>query len=829
LPSAVPIFNLQPPSNAPALFGFHVFETDVKIVANVRTDGDYGVRALSPGISETLGVMSGKAVFWGVPADPRHDLLRGLQCNGSSSNEGIPGNASCKGGNLSAGIPPKPFLSMPTDCNEANPATFLRGDSWQNPAPSLDNFDQPQWVTYRLPAPQATECASVMFAPSILLAPSTKNSDSPTGVSVEMAVSQSTNPTAPATGHLKDAVVTLPVGMSVNPSAADGIQGCTSAQIGLLGTNFPMPNPVRFAKGDANCPQASKIGTGVVETTLLEEPLKGDVYLAAPKDNPFGAELALYLVFRGPGFIVKLAGRVEADESTGRLTSRFENNPQLPFDKLTLDFFGGPRAPLATSPVCGTQPIETTLTPWSHPGSGPPATPQNRYTADQGPAGAPCSSSLASRPFGPEMSSGTESPIAGGHSNLTMRLTRPDGHQELAGLTVRPPLGFTAKLAGMPYCSESQIAAAKDHTGRAEAANSSCPAAARVGQVLTGAGAGPTPLFTPGTAYLAGPYKGAPLSLAIVVPAIAGGTPGNPVFDLGTVVVRVALHVNPINAQITAISDPVPQTLTVPRPGGGHDGFPLRVRDIRVRMDRPEWGINPTSCAEKSFGADLDGRSGASVTLVNRFQVVECANLGFKPRLNLTLKGGTKRGAHPALRAVVRPRPGDANIRRAMVTLPSSAFLDQSHIRTICTRVQWANDDCPKAAIYGHASALSPLLDQPLTGPVYLRSSDNLLPDVVVDLRGPAHQPIRIELAGRVDSVKGGIRNTFEATPDAPVSRFVLEMQGGKKGLIVNSRNICKGTNRARARVGGHNGATHSFRPRVVGANCAKQRKRHNR
>ena len=807
-PETSPVYRLTAAPGHPASFGFRVLTFGILVNANLRTDEDYGIVLGASDITTAAIFEATTVTLWGVPADPIHDPDRWDPTEGNIF-EGLP----VGDWGVSPGLSRIPFIQTPTDCSADRLITTATIASWQDPGNFLP--ENPLDPDYAIPAPQPTGCDGLSFKPTIALIPSATNSDSPTGVSVQLDVPQNEDPDGRSTPQLRKAVVTLPEGMSVNPAAADGIEGCSTAQIGLLTTHGAYPNPIRFAKGDPSCPQASKVGAGVVNTALLDDPLQGDVYLATPHDNPFHSLLALYLVLRGPGFTVKVAGEVEADPVTGRLTTTFDHSPQLPFDKLSLNFFGGPRAPLATSPLCGTQTIATTLTPWSAPQSGPPATPDNRYEATQGPAGAPCSFSEASRPFAPELTAGTASPIAGGFSAMTMRLTRPDGHQPLAGLTVRPPRGFTAVLAGVPYCSEARIAAAAQRTGRAESAFPSCPAASRLGSLLTGAGAGPTPLFTAGDAYLAGPYAGAPLSLVTITPALAGGTPGNEVFDLGTVVVRVALHVDSRSAQITAVSDPVPQTL---------EGIPLRIRDIRVNLDRPEWGINPTSCAEKSFEVDATGQNGATASLSNRFQAVECRALGFKPRLHTRLIGATGRGGHPKFRAVLVPRAGDANISRVAVSLPRSEFLDQAHIRTVCTRVQFAAESCPKGAVYGHAVAFSPLLGKPLKGPVYLRSSDNLLPDLVAALKGPASQPIEVDLVGRIDSVRGGIRTTFEAAPDAQVSKFVLTMQGGKKGLLINSRDLCARPSRVIARFKGQNGKAHNPKP-LLKNDCGKQRK----
>jgi hypothetical protein len=324
--------------------------------------------------------------------------------------------------------------------------------------------------------------------------------------------------------------------------------------------------------------------------------------------------------------------------------------------------------------------------------------------------------------------------------------------------------------------------------------------------VDVGAGAGPTPYYTQGRAYLAGPYKGAPLSLAIVTPATAGP------YDLGTVMVRTALYVDPETTRIHAVSDPIPQIL---------QGIPLDVRSIALKMSRPSFTLNPTSCDPMAVTGSATSPFGSSASLSNPFQVGGCSSLAFKPKLSLKLSGGTKRSQNPALKAVLRMPAGGANIAKASVALPHSEFLDQAHIKTICTRVQFAAAQCPPGSVYGKATAISPLLGQPLSGPVYLRSSSNPLPDLVADLNGQIH----VVLVGRIDSIKGGIRNSFEAVPDAPVSKFVLEMQGGKKGLLENSTNLCKSVNKATVLFVGLNGKTAVSKP-ALQVKCPKGKKK---
>jgi len=323
--------------------------------------------------------------------------------------------------------------------------------------------------------------------------------------------------------------------------------------------------------------------------------------------------------------------------------------------------------------------------------------------------------------------------------------------------------------------------------------------------------------YVSGSIYLGGAYHGDPLSVISVTPAVAGP------FDAGTVVIRLALTLNPETAEVEVDgknSDPIPHIL---------NGIVLKVRDLRVYVDRNNFILNPTSCDPSTakatlFGSYLnvfDPSDDVPVGLSTRYQAANCLNLGFKPKLSLNLLGGTKRGGHPALKAVLNAKPGDANIGKAVVTLPKSAFLDQSHIRTICTRVQFAAKNCPKGAIYGFAKAITPLLDEPVQGPVYLRSSNHKLPDLVAALHGL----VDVDIVGRIDSYKGGIRSSFETVPDAPVTKFTLTMQGGQKGLVINSRNLCAGENRGDAQFAGQNGVPYHFHP-LVKPSCGGKRKK---
>jgi hypothetical protein len=654
--------------------------------------------------------------------------------------------------------------------------------------------------------PAITGCDAVAFEPSLTARPTTDAGDSPSGLDVDLHLAQDENPNSRATSALKDAVVALPEGLVVNPSSANGLDACTPAQIGL--TTAVGDSNAHFDKAKPSCPAASGIGTVEVDTPVFDDPLKGTVYLASPYQNPFGSLLSLYLVIEGHGLVIKLPGKVETDPGTGRITSSFTENPQLPVEDLKLKLFSGPLAPLRTPASCGTYSTTSVLTPWSAPQSGPPTTPSDTYRIAAGPNGAACGAAANA----PSFDAGSTSPLAGSYQPFVVNLKREDGSQQFSSVTVTPPPGLLAKLAGVPYCSDAALAAAAGKSGRSEQAHPSCPAASAVGSVSSTAGAGPRPYDAPGTAYLTGPYKGAPLGLAIVTPAVAGP------FDLGTIVVRVALHVDPMTTRVTAVSDPIPTIL---------EGIPLDVRSVSIRLDRSEFTRNGTSCETSSVSGSLLSTAGSTASLQSRFQLADCRALDFTPDLKLRLKGATKRIGHPALRAVVTARPGEANIGRAQVNLPHGEFLDQGNLNKTCTRPVLMAGGCPESSVYGHARAWTPLLDRPLEGPVYLVGGFGYkLPALVAELNGQ----IRVLLVGRIDSGKNkGIRSTFEMVPDAPVSRFELSMKGGKRyGLLENSENLCKAKKarrRAIVRFTGQNGKVRQWKP-VVTNQCGKHRKK---
>jgi uncharacterized repeat protein (TIGR01451 family) len=790
------LYNMDPTPGHASNFGFIVIFYPVHIEGGVRA-GDYTEMTETKGIPGLFAkpAISTQVLLWGDPTAPTFDYAR-------ESIFGDCGRSPCP-------VPEQdtPALTMPTSCSEA-PVAEGELFSWEHPdGPPAVREDVMRDANGNEVG--TTGCAGVEFKPTLKARPTTSTADSPSGLEVDLGVPQTSSLSQRATAHLRKTVVTLPEGLVINPSGANGLAGCSSAQLGI-------DNSTAIANGNpVTCPDSSRIGTIEVNSPLVDHPLLGSVYTATPHDNPFNSLLAIYAVIddKPSGVLIKLPGHVVPDPNTGRLISTFDNNPQLPFSHFKLNFFGGAHGVLRTPATCGNYSTTSSLTPWSAPDTGPPATPKDDYSISTPPAGGSCGSSLTNAP---SLDAGVVSPVASKYTPFVLHLRRGDGSQQISSFKTKLPPGLTGRLAGTSECSDAALAAAAGKTGTAEQASSSCPASSHLGTVVAGAGAGPSPYYAHGDAYLAGPYKGAPLSLAVITPAVAGP------FDLGTIVVRAALRVDGATGQITAESDPIPSIL---------QGIPLDVRSIDVQIDRPNFTLTGTSCDPSSFEGSAISTLGQIAPLSARYQLGECQGLAFKPKLGIRLFGSTKRGGHPALKGTVTMPPGGANIAQASVALPHSEFLDQSHIGTICTRVQFAEGDgngsnCPAASIYGTAKATSPLVDYTLEGPAILRSSTHKLPDLVIALHGPPSQPIAVDVAGRIDSVNGGIRTTFEGIPDLPVSSFVLSMQGGKKGLLQNSTNICKATNKATALIAAQNGKGVELRPELKNSKCGKAKKK---
>ncbi|MDX6634599.1 MAG: hypothetical protein QOF06_802 [Solirubrobacterales bacterium] len=789
----VPVYNVEPKPGEAARFGLELAENEVFLEGDVAWSTDFHEgftihvpAALPSDLGGALGLLTGQ---------------KGLILKNRLVFNGRAGDGT--------------FLTTPTTCfgpayaDDWEPgeqpggpsgqiySTFLRADSVGEPDPNFPNgssfFESPIPPVSETSGPgtEPKDCDTIPYDPSIDVDPGTAQTDSPAGATVSVDVPHLlpdfiAGEDEQDSSHTRQATVSLPRGMGLNPSAANGLQVCSDAEFGK-GTR----NPVA-------CPPQSVIGRAKIESPPLEdqtnpqpeEVLEGNVYVGKQlsRDPTSGDEYRIFIEAKSDryGIAVRLIGNVRADPQTGQLTTTIANTPQVPFTSFELTFDGGPRAVLSSPPTCGPNETTSAMTPWS---GNAPAHPKGSFSMTAAPGGGKCAKTLAERPFGPLFGAGPVSSKAGAFSPFTVHIDRSDGQQELNGADVILPPGMTGKLRGIPYCPESALAAAATRAGAEEKASSSCPAASQVGIASVAAGTGSAPYKIDGKVFLSGPYHGAPLSLAVVTPATAGP------FDLGTVVVRVALFVDPETAQIRAVSDPIPHVF---------GGALLSIRSVDLKMDRPNFTLNPTSCEPFATSGALQGGGGdpanpaafSAFAVSAPFQASGCEALAFKPKLFTKLIGGRKtmrRNGHPAFRAVLVARAGDANIKRAALTLPHSQFLDQGHIGTICTRVQLAASACPARSIYGYARAQTPLLDDEVQGPVYLISSEHELPDLLADLHGQ----VNVRLRGVISSAKERLKTVFFPVPDVPVSKFRINMKGGKKGLLVNSRDLCNRPNRS--------------------------------
>jgi hypothetical protein len=800
------VFNLAPPPGVPSQLGFAPYGAPVTLDSGIRgSEGSYGLTLESHGFPQTFDLKELELTIWGVPWGVSHNGERG-----NCLNEAEPGFpwAKCSVGPPVA-EPPLAYLAMPASCS--GPLAFTAtADSWQQPALVSATYETPQGLA---------DCESLAFDPRPAGQLSDRRTTSPSGYAFELDNESETftNPAFRVPSQVKKAVLTLPQGLTINPSVGAGLGYCTPASYAA---------ETAFSPPGSACPNDSKIGDFTVQSPLFEETLGGTIFLAQPDaaatsapgaENPFDTLLAVYLVARSPqrGILVKVAGKIEPNQLSGQLTASFDNLPQLPYTNLRVHFREGQRAPLVTPAACGAALTRTELTPWL--GTLATVTSQFESIIEAGIGGGPCPAGTP--PFTPQAKGGTLNPNAGSYTPFYLHLTRTDAEQEITSYSAQLPPGLLGKIAGVPFCPEAAIAAAKRETGVGEEQHPSCPAASSIGHTIAGYGVGSALTYAPGGLYLAGPFHGAPLSIVAIDSATVGP------FDLGVIVVRSAIRVDPRTAQVSvdsAGSDPIPHIL---------DGIPLHLRDVRVYISKPNFTINPTSCNPFTLTSTLTGSAAPftdpkdiTATASVPYQVSNCSSLSFKPKLALKLKGGTKRGDYPSLRAVLTPRPGDANIGAAAVTLPKSEFLAQNHIQTICTRPQLEAEACPAGSVYGHATAVTPLLEEPMTGNVYLRSSSNLLPDLVTVLHG---RGVRILVEGRIDSSHGGLRGTFEGLPDAPVTKFTMVLNGGRRGLLVNEKNLCAASQLATVRLVGQSNQAEALKPQLQ-SNCHKHR-RHRR
>ena len=793
-----PVFNIQPPPGVAAEFAIKVAALYTFVQASIRPD-DFGVRVRARNIEHALGFMisGSRFTFWGTPADPGHDTQR---CYGIINTAGP--DSQCASGSPSGAQPAKAFLTNPTSCPPAGhgidtkvSVTSYTGDT---DSATVESHDPPGYTfENRLPKDQwgpahgPTGCEAVPFDPTFSATPESSRPDSPTGLTVDLSFPQDglVDPAGTATSHLKRATVTLPEGMTISPSAAHGLKACSDSEIA-----FKTDDPVR-------CPLQSKVGDVSATTPLLAEPLTGAVYIGSQRssDPESGEMFRIFLVLENKdrGVLIKLPGQVRANKTTGRIETTFDNQPQAPITHVSLQLTPGARGPLATPSSCGEKTIDADLESWS--GKTVHRTSTFTIACEPGMGG-----------FAPAFSAGTTNNLGGVFSPLAVQIDRPDRDQFLANVSVEMPDGLLGKLKGIPLCPDTQADAG------------TCPAQSAIGAVTVAAGPGPNPFYLPGTIALTGPYKGAPYGLSVAVPAVAGP------FDLGTVVVRQAINVNPSDGHLTINSDRLPDIIK---------GVPARLRTAHVDANRKAFTLNPTDCDTKTIAATLGSTTGTTTTRTAPFKARDCKRLPFKPRFALTLTGKhqTTDGKHPGLKATLTQPAGQANIAGVQVKLPLSLALDPNNAAsdTLCPFEEGQKPDphCPSSSIIGRATATTPLLNQPLTGNVYFTKNIRIdkntgrqirtLPTLLITLRGE----VSLNIHANSSISRGRLVNTITTTPDAPVTRFTLTLKGGPKGILVvtNNKNTCRGAQQATTLLHAKNNKNHN-NTTTIKTPCKKQK-----
>ena len=801
LTNTLPLFSLVPTYGEPARFGFDDQLVPVYLDTSVRTGGDYGVTVTVPNITEIVGFVSSRVTFWGVPGDPRHNAVRGWNCLLPVPGKTPPCVAPEE-------VKSPPLLTMPTACDGPLHAT-LEGDSWQEQGV----FGKPFEYTFvdGLGQPSGMDgCNQVPFAPSVKVIPDGQAGSTPTGLTVDEHVPQETslNGNGLAQSGVKGLSVTLPEGVALNPAAADGLTACSEEEIGLE------------SAGPPTCPESSKVATVKIKTPLLPNPLEGGAYLATQDSNPFGSLVALYIDAEDPvsGVRAKAAGEVVENPVTGQLTAHFEQDPlfagnprfegeletqflpELAFEDVELHFFGGDRAPLTTPARCGSYTTTGTFTPWSGTAT---TESSSTFNITGGPNGSPCSDPL---PFSPTLTAGTTSIQAGGFTPFTMTMSREDGEQSLQGIQLHMPPGMSGTLATVKLCGEEQANAG------------TCGAESEIGETTVSVGVGGDPYTVKGgKVYITGPYKGAPFGLSIVNPAKAGP------FNLGYVVVRAKIEVNPETAALTITTDnegpyKIPTII---------DGIPLQIKHVNVNINRPGFTFNATNCSPLKVTGTLTSTEGSSSALAVPYQVTNCAVLAFKPKLEASTSGKVSRldGTSLNVKLSYPAGPYDANISRVKVELPEELPSRLETLRKACVAsVFEANPAaCPAASIIGHARATTSELPVPLEGPAYFVShGGEAWPTLIIVLQG---DNVTVHIVGTTLISKQGVTSsTFKTVPDAPVGTFELTLPAGPYSALTGLGNLCKQSLTMPTEFVGQNGAEIHTTTKVAVSGCAKSR-----
>jgi hypothetical protein len=786
--SDLTIFNVTPEHGYAAEFALFLpsLERATLLYATLVGSGaDTHVRVTSapiPDLGEEFNLVGSSLTFFGNPA----------------AIDGTP-------------LTPVAFATNPSDCAASSFSASLYVDTWEHPgkmeADGEPDLSDPNWKGTTSVTPAVTGCETLQFDPKLGFAPEREHSqaDEPAGYESVLQIPQNEDPNGLATPPLRTTAVTLPAGVAISPAAANGLVACQ--ETGAEGIELESNQP-------GHCPAASTVGQVEITTPLLAQPLQGSVFVAQPACGGAGqaqcteeaAEtgdvFALYLEVgsASTGIHLKLKGSVEVggsshhnDLAPGQIRATFTELPQQPFNELRLRFKGGAGAPLANPQACGSFSSLSSLTPWSASAEAS-LQPSSSFTI------AGCTNG-----FAPSFEAGTTNPQAGQYSPFSLTFSRQDREQDLAGVTVNLPEGLLGKIAGIAQCPDAQA-----NTG-------TCPASSRIGTATAAAGSGAHPLWQSGSVYLTGPYNGAPFGLSVVVPAQAGP------YDLGDIVVRAAIHIDPHTAQVSVISDPLPQSV---------DGVPLRVKTVNVTVgDQGNFVFNPTSCAPMAVTGTLSSSQGASAQVSSRFQVSGCRELPFKPSFKVSTQAKTSKQNGASLDVKVGSGAGQANIGKVVVSLPKQLPSRLTTIQQACPEATFAANpaSCPAGSNIGTATAQTPVLAQPVTGPAYLVSHGGAaFPDVVIILQG---EGITLDLVGNIDIKHGVTSSAFSTIPDTPISSFELMLPEGPHSALTTALpakakgNLCGTRLTMPTAITGQNGAQIEQNTQIAITGCAKAKR----
>jgi hypothetical protein len=755
-----PVYNMVPPAGVPDEFGVEPVGYVTLFDAGVRSGGGYGIVEHIDNIPQ-VGMDESILTLWGVAPEASHNAARTSEGESKEAKE-------CRAHGCPSAAALRPFLTLPTSCEAAQPFTIRGLSTWtdehEDAVASVLSHDETDTPT------GFTGCEALSIDPTLSAVPDTSATDTPAGLGVEVKVPQEglREPYDLVAATLKNTSVTLPPGLVINPGQAAGLTACGEAEANIHG------------EGPSSCPKSSKVGTIKIQTPLLEgeleSELEGSVYVLQ-SDPP---ELRLLVTASGDGIYLKLPGTVHLNPQTGQLTTTFQETPELPFTIFKLTFSGGAQAALDTPTQCGTYSTASDFTPWTSP-FGAEVLGSDSFLIEHGTNGTPCPSSPL--PFNPELIAGATTDQAGGFTNFSLLLRRGDDQQRIDGLQFKAPEGLTGFLSKVPLCTNAQ------------AESNTCPESSKIGHTVVESGPGPYPLVVPepgqepAPIYLTESYDGAPFGLSIVVPLHVGP------FVLPTQRVRARIEVNPYTSALTVTTNALPQEVA---------GVPTDLREIDSVIERPEFMVNPTNCDPSEFSGTAygtpppgQGGAGATAPISSHFGVGACRALEFAPRFSVSTSGKTSKTQGASLTAKVTypsvPQGTDADIGYVKVELPKQLPSRLTTLQKACTAKQFEENPaaCPSASFIGHAVVHTPLLPVPLEGPaIFVSHGGEAFPSLEIVLQGDG---VKVILVGATYISKSGITSTtFKTVPDDPFSTFELVLPEGPYSALAANGDLCE-------------------------------------